>query len=331
MSSAGVVGSAAEIAQALYSANAIAAASHYSPDADAYGSLLGIAGILRNLGKKVVTLNQDGILPRFSFLPGIQEVTRELPEIVFDTFIACDCGDERRLGEALKGPLLAIPQTLNVDHHVSNNCFAKKNYVVGEASSTCELVFRIGRELEKISNKVLIDKNVALCLFAGISADTGSFRYASTAASTFEVARALLELGAKPALVSEALYERNSLAATKLQAEALTGLALFAKGKISKVVVPAVMYSKYDATPEDTEELVERARAIDGVRVAVLIREEQGLWKVSLRAKGDSCDVSKVALQFGGGGHRAAAGFRWRGTFEELDSKLMPILEQAVK
>ncbi len=317
-----------QIVDCLVGLKSVLILSHYNPDADAYGSSLGLGLGLRALGIKVRFLNESGIIPRYDFLSGINEVVTAIPSDTFDAVIACDCGDEKRMGDTLKDQLLKSKVLINIDHHASNTRFGTLNMVVAHASSTSELIFNLLSLIQVKTGKKVISSEVATCLFAGISADTGSFRYASTAPSTFKAAQDLMGYGAQPWQVAEALYCRNSLSSVMLQAEALTTLTTHASGRIAKVVVPDALLKKHHATADDTEELVERARNIAGVEISVFIREEDGIWKASLRAKNASTDVSKVAQQFGGGGHKAAAGFRWKKSREELENALLPELEK---
>lgn len=313
------------LAQAIHAAQSIVVLSHYNPDADAYGSSCGLGLALRGLGKKVVLVNENGVLSRYEFIPGVGEVQSSFPEGAWDLLITCDCGDRKRIGESLKDGVSIFPRVVNIDHHASNDLFGHLNYVVDSASSTSEIVFDLLMEL-----KVEVSSDVALCLFAGISADTGSFRYASTSAKTFDVAEKLVQAGALPAKVSQALYGSDSLALVKLQADAVNRMELTAGGKISVIAVTQEMFSAHGALPEDADSLVERGRDIVGVEIAVLLKQDVDLWRVSLRSKRPVLDVSEVAQIFGGGGHKMAAGFRWRRDVGELRSLLLPKLEELI-
>ena len=176
--------------------------------------------------------------------------------------------------------------------------------------------------------KVKILPDAATCLLAGIYGDTGSFRYSNTSARVLEVARELVLAGASPAEIAQELYGRVSLPALKLEGAALANLSLHFNGKVSEVVIPEQMYKSLGATADDTDPVVDRIRAIDGVKIAVLIRQVADLWRVSLRSSDDRADLSVVAAKFGGGGHKAAAAFRWRKSIDELRSALLAELEK---
>jgi phosphoesterase RecJ-like protein len=314
-----------EIAKAINSAKKVAVFSHYNPDTDAYGSSCGMFLTLKHLGKPVCCVNESGILQRDAFLPGVSEVQAKIPDGDWDTAIVCDCGDQNRVGDSLKSQLSRFATVINVDHHASNPHFGTLNYVFPKASSTAEIIFEVLQHM-----KVKLLPEVATCLLAGIYGDTGSFRYSNTSARVLEVARELVLAGAKPAEISNELYGRVSLQALKLEAAALAGLNIHFGGKLSEVVIPEQMYKSLGATSDDTDPIVDRIRAIEGVKIAVLIRQVGDLWKISMRSSDDRADLSLVAAQFGGGGHKAAAAFRWRKGIDELRPLLLKALESEV-
>lgn len=321
-----------ELLKFFSEARTVLIAAHYHPDADAYGSSCGLALGLRNQGLTTVVVNESGILPRYDFIPGVNEVIDALPAgFQPEAVVACDCGDVKRLGDMLGPQIIALHPLCNLDHHISNNHFGDLNIVRPDASSTSEIVFDLLLALEQHWNKKLIDKNVAQCLFAGLSADTGSFRYSSTNQRTFAIAQELVVRGAVPHLLAQAMFSQEEFSAVKLQAEAMSKLELKAGNSIAIVRVEKEMMLQHLATREDTEALVERARDIRGVKIAVFIREDEGFLKVSMRSKSPELDVAKVAASFGGGGHYQAAGFRWKGDRQQLESSLFPMLESLVK
>jgi phosphoesterase RecJ-like protein len=158
--------------------------------------------------------------------------------------------------------------------------------------------------------------------------DTGSFRYSNTTAETHEYAAQLLRNGAKPVDIATGLYGASPLGAVKLQAEAILNMNLHLDGKIAEVLITQDMYKRYGTTREYTVFMVEKARDIEGVQAAIFIAEETDYWKVSLRSRPGTWNVSEIACRFGGGGHVQAAGFRFRGTQEELRSQLLACYEE---
>lgn len=292
------------IREALDAAKKIVVVSHMNPDADAYGASLGMFHALTELGKTTVCLNESGAIERYAFIPGVKDVQQSIKGD-WDLLIVCDCGTFARVGDSVKASLLKIPVSINLDHHVSNDLFGTHNLIMDSASSTAEIVFDLLMEWKgKVSDKV------AMCLLAGIVGDTGSFRYSSTTARTFLVAHDLCLAGASPSIVSNGLYGSTTLSSVLLQAEALTKLTMHFDNRVGEVVVPNEMVEKYKATLDDTDGLVERVRDIAGICIAVSIRQDKGIWRVSLRSSTPAYNVSDVAASFGGGGHRQAAAFR---------------------
>ncbi len=318
--------SLAEIAAALKSARRIIVMSHYNPDPDAYGSSCGLALGLQSLGKEVALVNESGVLPRLTWIPGVEKIQSTLPEGNWDALVACDCGDRGRVGDSLKSRISNYPVVVNIDHHASNDYFGTLNYVIPDACSTSELIAEV---LEAL--RVSVNADMATCLYAGLSSDTGSFKYSSTSQKTFTVASKLVAYGASPFGIAQHLYASNSSESVKLHAEALSRLRLLDNGQTAFVAVTSEMLSSSGASREDADPLVDIARDIEGVIVAVLFKQDEGLWRVSLRAKGSKVDVSKIATLFGGGGHKAAAGFRWRRDRAELESKLFSEITQALQ
>lgn len=301
-------------------ASTIALLSHYSPDPDAFGSQCGLGLALESAGKQIILVNQDGAVEGLRFIPSADRVSKVVTGAP-DLFIVCDCGDIKRVGDSLEACIKAAPQVINLDHHASNDLFGSVHLVDETASSSSELA------LELIEYCGLpINPDIASALLAGLMADTGSFRYSSTTAVTLEAGARLVRAGAVPNKVSQQLYSRQSLTTIKLHAESLLNLRLFEEGALSVLVVTQEMVKRLGAVPDDSEGLVERGRDIQGVKVSALIRWVDDLWRVSLRSRDPRWDVSLVAQFFGGGGHKAAAAFRWRRSLEELEALLIPKL-----
>lgn len=316
---------ASQVFEAMISYSSFVVVSHYNPDADAYGSSSAVALALHELGKRVVVVNESGIVERYRWMPGVGRVTNRFPDSVPECVIVCDCGALDRVGDLIKAAVVTSPLIINIDHHVSNEGFGAINLVEVGASSTSEVVFEVlSREVSCLTPEV------ATCLLAGIYGDTGSFRYGSTTQKTFEVALELVKSGAVPHEVASHLFSQVSLAGTMLQSAALLEMQMHQGGTIAELIVPRSHYEKYGAIEEDTAVLCERARDIAGVIISVLIREDEGLWRVSLRSKDKGINLSDIAAAFGGGGHRAAAAFRWRKSLDELRTTLLPRLKEAV-
>jgi phosphoesterase RecJ-like protein len=307
--------------------------AHVNPDADAYGSSCGLAQGLAAAGLNVTVVNESGFVPRYQVIPGASDVVKNLPEVFAsnDLVIVCDCGAIERVGDALLPKVKEAPNLIDIDHHTSNSLFGHANYVIDGASSTSELVFDILRGLEdRLGRKDIITEASAKCLLAGIIGDTGSFRYPSTSAKTFLVASELMNRGARPDILTQELFANHSLAAIRLQAEAMTGVTILEDGVFAEVVVTQEMVKRLGAELLDADSLAERARDIDGVRVSALFKQDVDMWRVSLRSRQGAVDVAAVAQQFGGGGHKPAAAFRWRRDFETLRAELRAAIKKAL-
>lgn len=215
-------------------------------------------------------------------------------------FLVLDCGDAKRVPgfDPSKAKTIIV-----IDHHETNDGFGDINLVEPDRSSTAEIVFDVLKELAQP-----ISQEVAECLFTGIYTDTGGFRYSDTTPSTFEAAKQLVELGARPWKVAVEIYESSPVRRIKLLGLCLETLQLHLEGKVASLYVTLDMYKKTGALPEDTEDFVNYARGIKGVEVGIFMRElYEGGVKVSLRSK-EKVNVAKVARELGGGGHQNAAG-----------------------
>ena len=242
--------------------------------------------------------------------------------------IACDCGDQARLGDRLSPQVNErFGRVISIDHHATNDFFGNLNVVNAQASSTSELILGL---LERMQT-VPITPQVAMCLYAGMAADTGSFRYSSTTEATFDAARRLVRYGANPAQIARELFQRTTVGAMRLHALALGSMQLHASGRFAEIVITKQMIADAGATPDDGEDLKAIAQSIDGVQVSAIIREFEDLWRVSLRAKTPVHDVAQIAERFGGGGHKAAAAFRWRKGLAELRERLAAEMVQLVE
>ncbi len=299
--------------------------SHYNPDGDALGSSLALYLGLNGLGKKASIINESVIPDRYHFMPSSSEIKDSVAGIEYDLVVACDCGDRKRLGDKL-GPTLASDVPLiNIDHHASNTLFGTKNWVEGEASSTSEMIYEVLTGLG-----VAMSHPIAMNLLTGLVTDTGSFRYSATSPRTLEIASKLVGAGASPDLIAKNVFESRKKSAVQLAATTVSNVEFLLNDKVSILTVTQEMLKKFDATLDDTEGLVEEGRAIKGVLVSVLLKQDVDMWHISLRSSSPAVDVSKVAATFGGGGHKAAAGFRWRKEGSLLKSALVEELSKII-
>ncbi len=302
--------------------------THYRPDGDAIGSQLAVALLLRDLGKQVAVWNEDPVPSKFRFLPHSDLVQRpsDSPEN-FDVVIAVDISTWQRAGAAAQR-IGAKKQFINIDHHVSNEKFADINWVVTESPATGQIVFDL---IQRGSFKLTTD--IAACLYAAISTDTGSFTYANTTADSLRAAATLVEAGVNVGELCRHVYESYPYARLQLLQMILADLTLADKNRIAYYWLTNDMFQQSGANREDTEGLIDYARSIQGVLVAVLFEElpEPGKVRMSLRSKHPKIDVNSIARHFGGGGHREAAGARAAGTPHEIEEKVVATISAAIK
>lgn len=277
--------------------------SHVQPDGDNIGSILALALALKKIRDNVYILKSDEIPSDYLFLPEI-DMIKEYEEISgnIDLFIALDCGDIERLGKN-KELALSAKNILNIDHHKSNTNFGDINIVSPYASATAEMIFTLIKELG-----IEIDKDIATCIYTGISTDTGSFIYSNTSSKTHEVVADLLKVGIDKEDININLYQNKSLQKTKLFVNSLNNLETYLENKIAIVKVTQSMLLENQAKMEDTEGIVSFIRDIENVEVACLLKEYAlNEIKVSIRSK-RYIDVSCICDKFNGGGHIRAAG-----------------------
>ncbi len=306
----------------IKSAETIGISGHVRPDGDCLGSCLGLWNYIKKwFPDKQVTVYLEPFADKFNFLTGtdcIQHTGKE--NLICDVFFCLDCGDSDRLGFA--GSMFELAKLkCCIDHHISNTTKDENYYVVPTASSTCELVYDL-MDNEKLT------KEVAECLFLGISHDTGIFQYSNTSPSTMRAAANLLEYDIKGYRIIEDTYYERSLVQNKVLGKALLESQLVFEGKCIVTSISLDEMKELQATSKDLEGVVSQLRDTKGVDVAVYLYElSPGEYKVSLRSN-DNLDVSVIAQHFQGGGHKKAAGCTMCGVREEIISELLSHIEK---
>lgn len=323
-----------QIAEILQGVSHVVLVTHVHPDGDALGSLLGLADILEDQGKKVFRYLEEPVSSLYDFLPDCDLVETDMAAL--ERFaeaagegnvasISLDCGDCDRLGQA-KRDLLAISPFVVIDHHHGHRAFGNLLWLESDRSSTGEMVYELAQVMG-----VQLSEKAAFSLYVAISTDTGSFRYENTSSRTLRIAADLVAAGVRPEEVADKVYDNYSLERLRLMEMVLATLQIFVSGQVGLIHVSAEMFERSGATAGDVEGFVNYPRALRSVRVAVFLKEvKKGVISVSLRAKGD-CDVAAVAASFGGGGHRNAAGFRFADkSMEDVQSEVLEALEKAL-
>jgi phosphoesterase RecJ-like protein len=316
-----------QISELLRSQNTFLVLTHYRPDGDAVGSQLALLLVLKGLGKTVEAWNDDEVPAKFRFLPASQLITRPPGEPKdFDVVIAIDTSTWQRVGTTAQR-IGRRKYFINIDHHVSNEKFAEINWIVPESPASGQIVFDLIKR-----GGFPLTRDIATCLFAAISTDTGSFSYGSTTAASLRAAAELVDTGINVGEICRQVYESYPYARLMLLQKALAQLQLADQKRIAYTWVTTEMFEESGAKREDTEGLIDYARAIQGVVVAILFEElsEPGKFRVSLRSKHPKIDVNSIARRFGGGGHREAAGARFSGEPHEIERKVLAAVSEAL-
>lgn len=311
------------IVSALRSCDRILLSVHKSPDGDALGSQLALLFALEKMGKTAKAHNLDPVPEIYRFLPGSEKIQSGKPvQGRYDVLIVLD-SDPPRTG-LFDGDYPA-DTLINIDHHVTNLLEWPLTWLDISAAATGEMVHELILRLG-----VPINRDIALCLYASIFTDTGSFRYSNTTARSLRIAAEMVEAGADPWIVTENVYESFAYRRLKLLGSVLESLERSADGMIAWVVVTEDMFRKHGATAEDTDNFVNYVRSVKGVEVAILFRQTgDSQYKISLRSKG-RVDLSGPAQSFGGGGHRNAAGGTLQGSLNEVKEKVIREIGNAV-
>jgi bifunctional oligoribonuclease and PAP phosphatase NrnA len=308
----------AAVADALRADERFIVTTHENPDGDALGSLVAMTLALRELGKDV-TMYLFGEVPipkEYEFMQFAGLVRGPNPDSSAAVVVALDCANERRLGPET-ALLERAKLVVDIDHHHDNTRFGKVNLIVGDASSTGEILADVFTALG-----VELTPEIAEALYIAVVTDTGRFQYANTTAKALRLAAELVEAGADVHRVFQGVYENVAFAKLKLVARALENAEVFEGGR---VIVSHLEREDFDAAGAEepySEGIIDYLRAVEGAELAALIREPPTAngptHRISLRTTEEGLDVSAIARKSGGGGHRQAAGFSSEATIGEI-------------
>jgi phosphoesterase RecJ-like protein len=286
---------------------------HVLPDPDAVGSMLGLAEILKALGKEVVLYNRDQIPEMLGFLSGVEHVRQSLPPgMRFDAMLITDTAARSLLPRALPPLAISGPRVV-IDHHLVHDDFG--DVVVRDVTACATAIVVL--ELAKALGLDPLPASAAEPLYTAIVADTGNFRYQGTTPATLRLAADLLELGVDPWLVASRVFENWPMERLRLLGFAINAIETEFTGRVAILCISSAMIERAGANDRMVEGMVEYGRMIKGVEVSIMLWERkprsdetdfgQVLSRLSMRSAG-SVDVAKIAQALGGGGHRAAAG-----------------------
>lgn len=294
--------------------------SHINPDGDTLGSMLGLAGAIKeNFKKKCDTLLVSNLPKIYEFLPEVKD-SKTIDTIdksrEYDLVINVDVAAIDRIAD---GQILfdKAKYTVNIDHHKTNNAYADLNIINPDASSTGEILYGIMKQLGWE-----ISYETAVCLYTAILTDTGSFRFNNTTVKALEAASELVKIGVKPPEIYKYCYESNPKSLVLLQAYCVEKAVFSEDNKIVYTTVYKKDIEKFCAGEDCTEGLTEKLRAIATTEVAFVVKQSgHNISKVSMRSNG--IDVAAVCAVFGGGGHALAAGCVVKASVEETVRKIL--------
>lgn len=305
----------AEIAQQLKNAQDIAVFCHVRPDGDALGSGLALCLALNNAGKTAHMVCEDAVPERLQIFPAMQRLESSFPQGAVDTLITVDCADITRIGAFSSTYAKFKGTTINIDHHISNDRYAKYNYVF-DCTATCQLMPEIF-----CAAGLDIDEEIANLLALGLVTDSGNFTHRDVGAKTFEVASLLRARGADFSYVNYQMFSRQTKCRALLYARVLGKMRFALDDRLAILTVTQQDLGELGADKSLTEGFVDFPLTIDGVEVSVAVMEvKKGQYKASLRSK--NANVNAVASTFGGGGHLLASGCMLFGEYEEVIDKL---------
>ncbi len=293
-----------QIANVIRSASKFLIIPHINVDGDCLGSAFALSLALKKLNKQAIVVLEEELPKMYSFLPGeyikLDKLTKDNnPDVV----ICVDCSDEGRVNKRINF-LKECEHTINLDHHISNTMFAKYNYVDTKASATGEVIFKLITKILEIP----MDREMAENLYVAIATDTGGFRYSNTTPGTHKIISNILENNINLAEINRIIFDTVTMGKLKVTCKAIEKTEFFANGRIAVTILDYHTIINTGGKESDCDGLSNLLRSIEGVEVGIFIKEkERNEIKVSFRSN-KYVDVSKIALKFGGGGHKHASG-----------------------
>lgn len=312
-----------EIAEKLKKAKSVAILSHTRPDGDAYGSSLALSRALSAIGVENRVYNDSDVPSNLAFLTELNAVRKKVTEEA-EVYVALDCADEARLGDLAQTFRIAGRKfvTINIDHHVSNQRYAKYNFV-RNCASNCLNIYQLISYMG-----APIDKKTAEFLLMGILADSGNFSHDDVTEETLSVAAKLVACGADICRYNYELFKKQPKQRAALYADVMGKIRYFFDDRFALIVVSGEQMARHGANYGMTEGFVDFPLNIDSVEVAAsLLEMRKGQYKISLRSK-TYADVNKIAGVYGGGGHVRAAGCMLFGDVEEVIDRLSYTVSQ---
>lgn len=307
----------AEILTLLRQEKSFIIATHVDPDADTLGSAIALSMALEAAGKETVLFNKSPFPALYNFLPGRDKLVSSAAELrpQNSVLLLLDFNEPERAG--LED--ITFPRSAVIDHHETMGAFGDIRWIMPSAPATGLMVYSLIKELG-----AAITKDIAVNLYTAIAVDTGTFRFSNTDSETLRACAELIDAGARPAEIADALYESWSDGRFRLLIMALDTLEI-SEG-IAFTHVTKEMFTVTGTTPEDTDNFSTFPRKIKSLKLSAFFREtDNGWWRVSLRSRED-INAAEIASAFNGGGHRKAAGYKIQADLKTAKKALLKAL-----
>ncbi len=297
---------------------------HVRPDGDCVGSTLGLYTYVRkNFPEIEVDICIEEPTEKLRFVANFDKIKYNYPDHApYDLMICLDAGSRDRIGKAEKY-FKAAKHTINIDHHISNTLYADENYVVGDSSSACEVLYGFLEEDK-------LDREIAIALYTGIIYDTGVFKYRATSPDTMMIAGKLMKFDIPTDEIIDDSFYAKSYEENRIFGYAVLNSKLACDGKVIYSSLTKKDMQDFNVSSKELEGIVPQLRLTQGVLVAIFAYETPaGDIKVSLRSN-DPFDVNEIACMFGGGGHIRAAGLNMQGKLEDCIEKILVEIEKRI-
>ncbi|MDI9475924.1 MAG: DHH family phosphoesterase [Natronincolaceae bacterium] len=317
-----------KLARIISNSNSIAITSHIDPDGDSIGSMLALWSALRQKCRNVEAFIDDVLPRKYDFLPQSKYVKKykDVEGKDFDLFFALDCGNKARLGhgaEAMENSKIVV----NIDHHISNTEFGDINIIDINSSSTCEMIYSIIKDMG-----LIIDKQIATCIYVGIVTDSGNFMYDNVTEKTHLIVADLMKTDIAKQDIIYNLYQKKSINSLRFLGYSLTNMDVELGGRLAIFQISSDLLKKFNIPGDDVESLVNYGRDIEGIDIAVTMMEKgDNKVKLSFRSKHDDIDVRALAQLFNGGGHKKASGAMLNSTLDEARNQVIEKAKQFVR
>jgi phosphoesterase RecJ-like protein len=320
---AGETGAVEGIREAILHRQRFLITSHARPDGDSIGSQLALAFALDALGKNVRIVDADPSPAHYQDFPGMDriEVAPRVDAPDVDAVIVMECSDLTRTGvQGLEGQFI-----INIDHHVGNRMYGALNWHDETAAACGEMVFDLIGALG-----VPLTEEIATHVYLAILTDTGSFHHSNITPRTFDICRQCVEAGVNPATMARRVFDSNSFGKLKLIGALLDDMELVDDGRLAVIHLDDEMLERCGCTTNDTEGLINLPLTAREIQAVVFFKTDaDGELRVSMRSKYD-VDVRSVASEYGGGGHKNAAGFTARGPEADVRAEIIQRLVRAI-